>query len=191
VLLSLPSVAGAAYLGLHRRYYASGLRVAIATPTIKITSALERLEQAFAFIATIDPSARKRIDSYVRHIVVWPGSYSAANKWGGIHLSAEYLMIAREARLAATLVHETVHLRVTRLGVPYASSLRERIERLCIREEAAFLRKIPEGGEEFAKEVEEELQSQWWTDESHDKALDEAVEKGDLRRWAARLVRRR
>lgn len=100
-------------------------------------------------------------------------------------------MIARLQRLAGTLVHETVHLRIAGLGIPYRRSLRERIERMCIREEARFLRTIPEGGEDFAKEVEAELQSEWWTDDSHNKIVDEAINRGDLPRWAARLVRRR
>ena len=188
---ALASVAGAVYLGLHRRHHAGGLRVAISAPSLDVATALDRLQSALAFIGTIDPSARKRIDTYVDHVVVWPGPYSAANSWRGIHLSAEYLMIARLPRLAGTLVHETTHLRIERLGIPYRSSLRERIERACIREEAHFLRKIPETGDQFAKEVEAELESEWWTNDSHNRTVDKAVERGELPRWAARLVRRR
>jgi hypothetical protein len=122
---------------------------------------------------------------------VWPGPYTAANKWGGVNISAEYLMIADERRLAGTLVHETTHLRIARLGVPYRTSMRKRIEGICIREEARFLRKIPGSGEDLATEVEAELELEWWTDESHDRMVDQAVKRGELPRWAARLVRRR
>lgn len=188
---ALLSLGGAAYLVLHRRQYACGLRVAISAPDINVADAVSRLEGAIAFIGAIDPSARRQFHKYVRHIVVWPGPYSAANKWGGIHLSAEYLMIARQARLAGTLVHETMHLRIARLGVPYQLSLRERIEKMCIREEAHFLRKVPDDGENLAREVEAELQTDWWTDESHNRTVADAVHKGELPRWAAWLVRRR
>ncbi len=188
---ALASVVGAAYLRLHRRYRAGGLRVAISTRAINVTSALDRLEKALEFIAEVDPIARKRIATYVDHIVVWPGPYSAANRWGGVHLSAEYLMIARQPRLAGTLVHEATHLRIKSRGIPYRSSLRERIERACIREEAHFLRRIPDTGEDFAREVEAELESEWWSNDSHNRTVKDAVARGDLPQWAARLVRRR
>jgi hypothetical protein len=188
---ALVSVVGAVYLGLHRRHRAAGVRVVISAPSIDTTVALERLKNVIEFADKIDRSARKRIDRYVGHILVWPGPYSAANKWGGVNISAEYLMIADQRRLAGTLVHETTHLRIARLGVPYYASLRERIESICIREEARFLRKIPGNGENLAREVEAELESEWWTDESHNRMVDQTLKRGELPRWAARLVRRR
>lgn len=188
---ALLSLGGAAYLTLHRRHYACGLRLAISAPDINGADAVSRLEGAIALISAIDPPARRQINKYVRHIVIWPGPYSAANKWGGIHLSAEYLMIARQARLAGTLVHETTHLRIARLGVPYHPPLRERIEKLCIREEAHFLRRVPGDGESLAREVEAELETDWWTDASHNRTITDAVDRGELPRWAAWLIRRR
>lgn len=71
-------------------------------------------------------------DVRVDHFLIWPGPYSGANIWGGINLSAEYLMIARLPRLAGTIVHEATHLKIRQRGISYHPSLRERIKRAIL-----------------------------------------------------------
>lgn len=59
-------------------------------------------------------------------------------------------------QVAQVLIHEGAHARLRRAGFTYDEGRRPRIERICIREEAAFARRVP-GAEELAHEAESEL----------------------------------
>lgn len=59
-----------------------------------------------------------------------------------------------------------VHLRVETLGIPYEPSQRERIETLCVREEADFLKRLQtRQGAIWADEAIAGLKTPWWTED--------------------------
>ena len=62
------------------------------------------------------------------------------------------------AHLALTLVHEGAHARLARAGCRYHEAARGRIERVCVRQEAAFARRIP-GADRLVDEAEERLEN--------------------------------
>lgn len=69
------------------------------------------------------------------------------------------------AHLAATIVHEATHARLHRAGIGYPAAWQRRIERRCVLEEIAFLRRLPDGGATAARreaEMEPALAGEWW-----------------------------
>lgn len=47
--------------------------------------------------------------------------------------------------VASCIVHEATHARLFRIGIGYDEGVRERVERICLRRELAFARKVPGG----------------------------------------------
>ena len=68
---------------------------------------------------------------------------------------------------ARTLVHEATHGVIEAWGIPYESSLRSRIERLCVAEEQRFLRRLAATQPELADRLYREFcEAEWdfaWT----------------------------
>jgi hypothetical protein len=51
------------------------------------------------------------------------------------------------AIVASSVVHESEHARLIRLGIPYTPDTSDRVERVCFRAERAFGRRLPDGAE--------------------------------------------
>ncbi|MGX5840155.1 hypothetical protein ACWGTI_05510 [Mesorhizobium sp. ArgA1] len=49
------------------------------------------------------------------------------------------------AHIASTIVHEATHARLMRCGIGYEETLRDRVERVCLRREIAFAARLPAG----------------------------------------------
>ena len=156
-------VSRAAFFIVHKKYDVSGVVVIVSDPVAPIVDSLQKVRAALDLIATTDARCYRIVKKYVRHVIVWPGDYTAYDRWGGIHFAREYLEDANTPLVAAGLVHEATHLRIARSGIPYDPELRARIEALCVREQAAFLRRVADPrGEAWAIEAEEHLSRPWW-----------------------------
>lgn len=127
----------------------------------------------------------------IRYIVVWPGTYTFADGSGGVHIASADLVGIGDLALASVLVHESVHLRINAHGIPYQPECRERIERLCIKEQARFLRQAPGSGEEMARDAESVLAFPWWTQEAREADLQRLFDDNNLPRWLMAIARRR
>ncbi len=100
------------------------------------------------------------VHRYVRQIVVWHGDYTAADRFGGLHLDRGLLEESPAAFLGSALVHEAVHLRVAYWRIQYSPNLRGRIEVACVSAQVACLDLLP-GGANLARQVETGIQQPW------------------------------
>jgi hypothetical protein len=183
-------VVWAVFLALHIKRREHGITVIVSDTSMPETEALTRIRGVLGLLRATDPLRFRWIERYVRHIVVWPGDYTAYDRRGGIHVSGRYLRAAPEAVLAGGLVHEAVHLRIQRCRVQYEPRLRERIETRCTREQAAFLRNVPGRGPSWAADAEADLAAPWWTEEHRRARVERAGKQAGLAAWATKLLRR-
>lgn len=126
----------------------------------------------------------------IRYFVIHPGDTPFADSAGGIHIPSADLLGLDEFALASVLIHESVHLRISARGIQYEPQCRERIERLCVKEQARFLRTVPDGGEEMAREAEELLAFPWWTPEQREADLKRLFDEHNIPQWLRGIVRR-
>jgi hypothetical protein len=179
---------GWAVLVMRRSTDVVGVRMMISDPAVDRIRCTAKLDDALQLLAAVDPNALRRVQQRVRHVLVWPGDYTAYDVWGGVHLASSHLMSARPAILAGMLVHEATHLRIAACGIPYAPEVRARIEEACVRQEAAFLRKVPEGGEEAAASTMESLQMPWWGEDERYQRIHRSGTDSGRPAWLSDLI---
>jgi hypothetical protein len=129
--------------------------------------AKERIAAALGLLESTSTVFYRRVVRYVKQIVVWPGPYTAAVGPRTVQLSTAHLDPVDALELASVLVHEATHLKIGAWRIPYDDEHRERIERLCIKEQTAFLRSAGGDGIVMAEILEERLANPWWTAEAH------------------------
>jgi hypothetical protein len=98
------------------------------------------------------------------------------------------------AYLAQVIVHEGAHARLHAMGVGYPAAWRRRIERRCLREELAFLRRLPDGGaraDERARTLERALDTEWWQPHLTIERPLRAARAEHMPGWLIRLLERR
>jgi hypothetical protein len=164
VTAALERLWGRVFLGLYHKHRVCGITVVVTDPRTEVKDFLARIELALELLRDADPRRFRIVERFVNHILVWPGDHTAYDGWGGIHLASRHVLESGSAILASALVHEATHLRIAKRGIPYARRLRSRIERACVKEQAAFLRRLPGEGPRRADEVEAGLQDPWWND---------------------------
>ena len=114
--------------------------------------AKERVTAALTLIATISPRWLERHRPYVRRIQVLPIVQSAA-QWqvATRQVELDHDFVCADGRTAAeigsTIVHEYTHARVDAAGIRYNADSRVRIERVCIRQQLAFVGLLPASDE--------------------------------------------
>jgi hypothetical protein len=129
-------------------------------------SALVRIHDALAVVREQAPRRYKRMRQDVRRfVIIGAGGAEYWRQLDAIALTRQMIAIESPDELAVTIVHEATHARVASMGIPYLPALRERIERLCVREEVAFAKALPDG-ERWAGQALRALESPWWTDEA-------------------------
>lgn len=156
--------------------------------------ALPRVEAALDLIKTYD---RKRYDRMVRDLDrIWVrlltnvAQYSPS--WRACFLDERFVLsdAADTALIAAAIVHEATHARLWSYGFGYDEEVRQRVEAICIRREAAFANKLPDGEQVRAVAAEElALPPSYLTDDAaRDRKLQGSIEAlehlGD--NWVAR-----
>jgi hypothetical protein len=168
----------------------NGIRVVFTDLLIEREDGLARLRNAIALLGESDPRRYRQLQRYCRTIIVWGGHYTTANAPYGIRLGRPHLMETSALELASTLVHEVTHLRIFRYGIHPAKSLIGRMERRCIAEQSAFLRRNGPEGEIMATIIEEELdQNPWWTKDANHRDVERLVTDTRLPRWVIPLMK--
>ena len=132
------------YLRLLPGHRESGLRVVFSDTTADRAACLMTIRAALALLRATDPRSHGRVLRYTRHLVIWAGHYTAYDVAGGVHVSSAYLATVSAAEFAGALVHEAAHLRIALHRIPYAASMRSRIEALCVHQQADFFRRLPD-----------------------------------------------
>lgn len=147
-----------------------------------LSAAIERLRQ-------YDVRRYKSVRARVKHVFLWPGTYNAYDRFGGLLLSGALSLEASEADLVGTLVHEATHLRLEALGIRYRPALRSRIERLCIREQLEAMRKCQLISEEAAEAVRKAFSGERLSYDSRADDIEQSLVANGLPRWLAHLVK--
>lgn len=181
-------IAYLAFRMLHRRRIVHGIDVMLSDATADADACVSRLQAALDLLRKIDERRFAVVTRYVRHLIVWPGHYTAYDRWGGVHLAARHLLQAPVELLASALVHEATHLRIANRGIRYRPELRARIEAACVREEAAFLRHVPNLEESWLAELEACLNTPWWEESDRRERINRAFSKAGVPLWLASLV---
>lgn len=176
---------------LYPKQRAAGTRVIFTDLDADRAACTARLEQAFEVMI----SARRRyqlLRARVCYVVVWVGDYCFADGFGGVHLPAEDIMGVTVHALASVLVHEAVHIRISGMGIRYKPEYRERIEKLCIREQATFLRCAPgnaDDAEAMARAAESVLEFPWWTENERESNRQRVLDVNEVPQWLRSVVR--
>jgi hypothetical protein len=151
-----------------------------------------RIALALDLIAAVDPRrfARIRRDMpNIRVIRAGGGFFEAAIPTCVVDWP--HVMWNPVVELAKTIVHEATHARLHRAGIDYPERWQRRIERRCLLEEVAFLRRLPDGGAQAARreaQVEPALASEWWLPHN---AIERAIAQAraeSVPRWLLRWL---
>lgn len=112
--------------------------------------ALSRVQDALAIIKAHDPYRYKRVlrefDRLLVHLLPGVvGAFRPRLRW--CVLDERFVLSSPVEHIASTIVHEATHGLLGRHNIGYPENLRPRIERVCMRQELAFARKLPNGDE--------------------------------------------
>ncbi|MGH8546916.1 MAG: hypothetical protein ACREX3_25545 [Gammaproteobacteria bacterium] len=175
-------------LVLFRRHRVLGLKVIVADPRLDEQSCLQAIRAAVELLTELDPQGSILVQKYVKHVLVWPAHYTAYNSWGGIHFAARHLLGVAPAHVASALVHEATHLRIARFGIPYDPDLRGRIEAICVRAQADFLRKVLPDGARWADQVEAGPSEPWWSEADRRSDVRQSLQDAGLSSWLENVL---
>jgi hypothetical protein len=96
---------------------------------------------------------------------------------------------ASASRMTLTIVHEATHARLCKLKIKYSEDIRDRVERICIKSEIAFAKRLPDG-QKLVEMAESKLKrpKSFYTDAQHQQRNLDAL--GELRKktWLARIL---
>jgi hypothetical protein len=104
----------------------------------------ERIAAAFRLIDRLDPARARRMRTLLPNIMVLarvPTQFWAGTKTCVV--DRNFLDTASDAYLACALVHEAAHARLRRRGIGSTPRSVGRVEAVCIRDEIAFLKRLP------------------------------------------------
>lgn len=102
----------------------------------------------------------------------------------------EYSARRTPLQLAMTIVHESTHARLARLGCGYEAEIREEVERTCVGAEITFAEKIP-GSQEEIERARALLAREWWKEEALTIQAKTDLERLGVPPWLAKLLSRR
>ena len=135
----------------------------LSSATVASDDHFDTIRHALELIQIHQPVRFTRILRDVRRIIV--ADVLGAEFWphmGACALSAE-LLGSGSLSVALALVHEATHARLHAARIPYDASSRERIERICIRQEIIFAQQFPDNAS-LVDDIRRQLDRPWWSD---------------------------
>lgn len=107
---------------------------------------LAKLDEALLLIQTHDSIRFDRITRDLSSVLVLRGGGPEYVPPIGACLLGEVLLLRSNAvSIAMMIVHEATHARLWNHGIRYDPAIRRRVERICMRAEIAFARRLPNG----------------------------------------------
>ena len=123
-----------------------------------------KVTAALAIVRLYDPRRYRRVVHLLRRIALVPAGGEYVDTSLATYMMDVPTLVQRTApSLALKIVHEVAHLRLKQAGIPYAESLRDRIEDLCIRQEIDFAERTPRALG-LVEEAKRKLGQRWWDD---------------------------
>jgi hypothetical protein len=106
-------------------------------------------------------------------------------------LDAQFVISVPAEFIASTIVHEATHARLLKVGIPYTYENRHRVEKVCIRQELSFARRVPSSGNLQAHIRQKLLLTpEFWSQKASANRLREALtnSEGGLPKWLLRRL---
>ena len=131
---------------------------------------LHRVNGALQVIKTYDPYRYKRVLRETHRVWVHylPGNPAEfATELRRCLLDPRFVLSSSPEIIASAIVHEATHGKLGRYNIGYSEEIRHRVEKVCMRQELAFARKLP-NGEELRQRVDRRLAfpPELWTSEA-------------------------
>ncbi len=149
---------------------------------------IRALDNALDLIEHFDPKRMAQMRRYVRRIVFVPGGgdhYSTALQ--AIMADAPCLKMRTNTLSALVLVHEAMHARLDVRGISHSRMNAERIEKLCVKEQVAFARKLP-GGAALVDQLYRTLEQRWWEEPHATERVLRRLEASGMPSWLVKLM---
>lgn len=108
-----------------------------------------KVEDALSLVERFSPRDMRRLRRYVNRFHVWENGGRFLGSWNkeGRVVALDYPWVLRadigSEVVAATMVHEGTHAWLDALGFSYRADRRARLEAICYRAQAAFVRRLP------------------------------------------------
>ena len=153
-----------------------------------------KIAAALTLIGEHDRVRFSQVQRYVRAIVLTEHPMNLAQWWDDVRmceLARPYVLApaTTPTHLAATIVHETTHARLFRLGIRYEEPLRARVEAVCYKAEIDFARRLPDGAEviQHAERALSRDPSYWATSTFRQRNF-EALRRLGCPEWLLRII---
>jgi hypothetical protein len=175
---------------------ASGVRIVHLGSEDGAPADLAAAGAALALLAVTSPRAVARLRRDVPRVALTTlhglaGGYSYGTGW--VLLDVEYLRTHQPGCVAALLVHEATHARIRRMGAITLRGRAERVERRCVREQAAFAETLPVGVgvcDQCAAAIARGTAGGWWAPDREGERRAAGARELGAPRWLVERVRR-
>ena len=148
----------------------------------------EKIQQALDLIGRYDKRRLERMKRNVKAIALGLPAYNYyASSVAAVLLSAEWFPTASAKNIAGVLVHEATHARLDQAGHRTYAENRERHEKICIAEQLAFARRLP-NSEALVNAILRVAEHSWWDEAGRRTLVEQAVEGHGLPDWLKRLL---
>ncbi|HEY3933138.1 MAG TPA: hypothetical protein VGL65_00825 [Gemmatimonadales bacterium] len=143
----------------------SGFRLVALSNDVDWQRFVARIDEVIATIDLYDKRRLAVIRSRVRSFVlVSDGGDHFDRDLRAIVLNERSVVLRTLADLTLLVVHEATHAMIHARGVRGSWATQERVERLCVAEEARFARRMPDG-DALAVQAIAKLDRKWWTED--------------------------
>jgi hypothetical protein len=148
----------------------------------------DKIERALVLIEKYDERRLTRMRHDIRAIALAKrGASYFESTVRAVFLDANAFPRASVEAIAASLIHEATHARLFQAGFRNYATNKERHERICIREELAFARRLPDAGD-LIQRLETRATQPWWNEEGRQARLAAFVDAYGLPNWLYRLL---
>jgi hypothetical protein len=179
---------------ISRKHHRDDIEIAMLFADKNCPIVFQKIDQALNLISEFDPRRYLQIKRDVKKIWVSavPGYYA---QWmvdlQMCVLDRDYLCRADvlAPEVAGTIVHESTHARLDKLKIKNTEDVRDRIERICIKSEISFAKRLPDG-HKFVEIAESRLQipKSYWTDTQFQERDLDALAELRKKTWIARIL---
>jgi hypothetical protein len=157
---------------------------------------LAKLERALGLIEEYCPVQYRRVQCNLARFLAFRIPPNLAEYHPKSHMcfiDCEYLVSEEllPEELAMTIVHETAHANLFRHGFGYDPTKRSQVERICVRAEISFAKRLP-GGAPLAQAATARLDfgEAFWSDEEFLQRDLKALRTLNMPTWFIRLAER-
>ncbi|MGA2788088.1 MAG: hypothetical protein ABSF60_11225 [Verrucomicrobiota bacterium] len=178
---------------ISRKHNRNDVKVAMLSPGKNYPAASLKIDQALNLISKYDPRRYLQIRRDVKKIWISATPGYCANWMDELQMCTIdsnyfYRDNVSASEIALTIIHESTHARLCKLKIEYTEDIRDRVERVCIKSEIAFAKRLPDG-QKFVEMVESKLQipKSYWTDTQFQQRDLDAFAELCEKNWLARI----